>query len=647
VKLQKNRTSYLSTNMKRQQYYSDPTLKTKQTKLWADENFNFFSGLISHYQFARGSCNTGNTKAIIAAALNKKASLNKSLPLNCSKAEWTRHFAGWTKIKDAESGEQVQCQILREWQFQEAITKKSKLYYCSGSNRIGMPYGDIDCHHAWQTPEMAQQAQQIFQLFFPSLGMASDRGANNWIKVDRGSYSCEKANLILLGDKEQNILGLEGAMQRVLAVANCFADFEIKGTFAYLDNGQWQWGKYGKLPIHRPEWDRQKLQELVDQPVIHIQEIEEFIRQVEQDIPQSVLDEMNAEKARRNGEEPLLVDEEMLARIKRNWGDRWHEAMHERIQDEDGNCWIEHQYLKPPSVITTEVKTPVENIPPIQPVITNRKPLDVRVNNVDLQDEVDAFRRQRLALMRVSRALGRVPNMEEALNYIREQNLYSGSWEGNRDRTKRVKDILKRLRRTFDPSKIKKGSVQVGKHKKYVSRKFPNGIKWGRERRWLDDECNVRSRIQWTYAPTDFVAVFLDIVDFCLNDQPNENGHVPTNRCKRLWNKLFAKEVISVRWCPRKFAACREYLSQRGLFKITDRNFAPGKAMTWEIGQFFPGSETWKRTKVRKVGGQSMTGLASANKKEYEKEKEYNTLLHINYSPMSMPVHYEPPRRPP
>lgn len=631
--------------MQTHSYYSAATSKkSDDTKIWAGDNYNFFSGLISRYQFALGSCRAGNPKSVIAAALKQREQLSRTLPSDCSRAEYRKHFAGWTKVSIPEP---AMCSILHERHFRESIVHGSKLFYVSAWNRIGLPYGDIDCHHAWQTPEMAFQGQLIFTEFFPSLGLASDRGANNWLKLDRGSYSCGKANLILLGDKEQGILGLEGAMQRVFAAANCWADFELKGTFAYRENEQWQWGKYGKLPIHRPEWDRQKLQKLTDQPVIHIRDIENFIQQVEREIPQSVLDEMNLEKVRRNADEPLLVDDQLIARIKANWGNQWREAMYHAAenQDEDGNWWLERKYLKPPqsSVSTTVVQ-------PIQPAAAStRKPADVRVNQVDLQDEQDSFKRQRLALMRFARALGRVPRLQEALEHIFDQELYTGAWEGNSDRTKRVKAILRWLARTFDSSKIKKGSVHVGRHKQFVDRKFPNGIEWCRERRWLDDDCKTRSGFEVTQAPACFVSIFLDIVDYCLNEQPNENERFPTERCKRLWNRLFDSGGTSVRWCGRKFAACREFMNSCDVIRITDRNFRPGKAMTWKIGRFFPGRESWKRVKRQKpmTWSQFVAGLGLTIEKKKEEQEGYNTLLQSNPVQIVIPDHWEASRGPP
>lgn len=629
-----------------------------ENKKWAEENFKFFSDSISRYQFARGEPRAGNSKAIIAAALANRAALRRA----------NKPTKGWTKINEPASGKQVRCQVLQQWHFDQAITSGSKLYYCSGSNRIGQIYADTDCHHSWQTPEMARQAQRIFEAVFPSLGLPSEGGANNWLKVDRGSYSCEEANLILLGDTKEGILGLQGAIQRVLAAADCWADFEIKGTFAFLDEyGRWQWGKYGKLPIHRPEWDRHKLQQLIDQPVVHIREIEDFIRQIEQEIPQFVLDEMNAEKARRNADEPLLVDDELVERIKKNWGERYHEVMHHAIEniDADGNWWLERKYLQPPKNIEqakATVATPTR--PQAKPT---RTPADVRVNNVDLRDEPDAFNRQGEALRRFARAMGRVPNLEEALDHIQDQELYTGSWEGNRDRATRIKAILEWLRQTFDPSKIKKGSVQIGKHEKYVARKFPNGIAWSRETRWLDEqirstdnpatpahydplEYKVRTSERLAHASAEFVAIFLDVVDYCLNDQPNKNGRFPTRRCERLWNTLLKKGVIFIRWCPRIFAACRETSVAYGIIRIPDRNFSPGKAMKWEMGRFFPGRESWKRTTkapTPMTWSRYVAGLSVVEKKEVSEREGYNTLLHFNPVETPVSVYFVPPRGPP
>src|SRR5262249_6821931 len=88
----------------------------------------------------------------------------------------------------------------------------------------------------------------------------------------------------------------------------------------------------------------------------------------------------------------------------------------------------------------------------------------VNLNLSDLTSEPDSFERQQEALFRFARYLKRVPTVEEGLHYIRDQRLFTGSWQDNLDRRKaRVGGILKWIGNTFDAGKCAKGSVNVGK----------------------------------------------------------------------------------------------------------------------------------------------------------------------------------------
>ena len=70
----------------------------------------------------------------------------------------------------------------------------------------------------------------------------------------------------------------------------------------------------------------------------------------------------------------------------------------------------------------------------------------------DLADEADSFERQRKLLLKMARLLKRVPTVDEALKFIQDNGLFTGTW-ANPARRGRVRGILKFIAKTFDPKK--------------------------------------------------------------------------------------------------------------------------------------------------------------------------------------------------
>jgi hypothetical protein len=54
---------------------------------------------------------------------------------------------------------------------------------------------------------------------------------------------------------------------------------------------------------------------------------------------------------------------------------------------------------------------------------------------------------------------------------------------------------------------------------------------------------------------------------------------------------------VSVKFCARKWAVCRESLVRHEIIAIPDRSYGPGRAMKWEVGRFFPFLGLWKGEK--------------------------------------------------
>jgi hypothetical protein len=260
-----------------------------------------------------------------------------------------------------------------------------------------------------------------------------------------------------------------------------------------------------------------------------------------------------------------------------------------------------------------------------RPATTNAR--TKKLNAADIGHEPDSFKRQKEALFRYARYLKRVPTPDQALAFIRAQNLFTGPWEQHQERRRaRVRDILNFIARTFEAGKCANGHVNVGKYDEWAKKKFPGGLVGG-HRRYIDEEGNVVESCQYVHVGSKFIAVFLSIAEFSLFTDQNQDGSLPHDRAKELWDSLFAKGLVSVKFDARKWAVCRDGLERHGVVAVTDREYGPNKAMKWALGPYFPFLGLWKGKKRRSPLGP--VDVAAILKKRTRKTTEqHNTFLH-------------------
>jgi hypothetical protein len=248
------------------------------------------------------------------------------------------------------------------------------------------------------------------------------------------------------------------------------------------------------------------------------------------------------------------------------------------------------------------------------------------IDLADLRGEPDSFKRQKEALFRLARHLKRVPTLPEALQFIKDERLFSGSWEENQEKRKaRVKSILKFIARTFDASKCAKGSVNVGKYDAWAARKFPNGL-IGAKRKGLTEEGEVVEAGHGLQVSSQFIAIFVAVCEFALRIDTNEDGTLPHNRAQGIWKALYARGLVTEQFCARKWAVCREALVKYGIIQITNRQYGPGKAMEWAVGTYFPGLRLWKAPKRRSLLGPGVL-VSARGKRRKQATRKLNTWL--------------------
>src|SRR5262249_37517503 len=122
----------------------------------------------------------------------------------------------------------------------------------------------------------------------------------------------------------------------------------------------------------------------------------------------------------------------------------------------------------------------------------------------------------------------------------------------------------------------------------------------------------------------------------------NLDNSLPHKRARELWEALYAKGLVSVPFCSRKWAVCREEMVWHGIVVVTDRDYHSGKAMRWAVGPYFPFLGLWKGCKVK-----SLQGSGSFRKRLKRRQEGHNTLLRQQRRKISSEAIWVPARPPP
>ena len=264
---------------------------------------------------------------------------------------------------------------------------------------------------------------------------ASRRGQNGFLKIRYGSI------------KEFNSLAdrLEQILQRHFLSLGILCDFETKGTITDDKSGG-----LAKFPFTTQQypcrmrdetdnWTSQQLEKFNACPVVNARRIECIMGQIETD----------EDKAIAFAQHKMKLEEEQKAK---------------------------DQKLAPS--------------PPLMPnpVVTIQSKPSVRLSTARLKTELppsesaDAFRRNLEDLRPFTRAFysahRRFPTTNEALEWLKTNNRYSGEWEDREGRRgKRVEQILRFTEQGFDPEMLSKGgkpsvSLDRGRFAWWVEQRF-------------------------------------------------------------------------------------------------------------------------------------------------------------------------------
>ena len=213
-------------------------------------------------------------------------------------------------------------------------------------------------------------------------------------------------------------------------------------------------------------------------------------------------------------------------------------------------------------------------------------------------DNSNSLERQQVALLELCRKVRSVVTEKEALKYIKSNGLFTGQWKDNLARRRaRVRWILKRIARTFDPSKCSgiRHEIPVGKYDQWAQ-VFVGTVR-GRDSRGLDEFGNMVVRRSRYPVDWRFTSIFLSVVEYCLVVSPNNDGSLPQVRAEEIWSRCYEGGQTKVPFSERRWAVCRDWLESRGIIKVVDRDWQRGKAMRWSVGKDFSRLPEWWRRK--------------------------------------------------
>ncbi|PHQ34806.1 hypothetical protein [Rhodopirellula bahusiensis] len=460
--------------------------------------------------------------------------------------------------------------IMSSEKMAEHIQGEEKYYYTGSPRHRALPYLDIDAHNG-ETDELRAK-ELLADICSTSLWTPSDRGQNGHFKLYYGPIrtpdlshphfqslpKTERSALIeriRVGLSPKQVNGLfkraQTAYSRYLAFHRIECDFEVKGHVTEYSHPTGSMkivsGLLGKFPF--AVWNRQRLEEFKSLP-----EISWFVweRQIQ------LLEKMLEEK-----EDKTKINETATDQV------------------------AAEQSGKPKSRAKNE-----------------RSP----------DPETCAFTKNRLECLSFVRSYYRdhksIPSHDDFLTHLKINRLYTGDWDDPQtDRPHRTARILDFTLQNFDPEKLGRGEGRWGNFpvldwlRDYAKHNFGGltgtVLKYKDKLIFCDDGTIESGRhCQRCNVSPAFVHHCIRVVLTCMEDLA-ENDGLPEDRIVKAWNLLSGAPA----WNRDHYAIVRNFLEDRGVVDIYDKNHGPNKCWRWRKGRNYPTSPEELQRKLKKCRG--------------------------------------------
>lgn len=239
-------------------------------------------------------------------------------------------------------------------------------------------------------------------------------------------------------------------------------------------------------------------------------------------------------------------------------------------------------------------------------VIKNWKPevLD------ELRLEPNSFSRQFESCRILSVKLRRPAEIQEALDFIEENDLYTGGWHDNaKEREDRVEACLEFISKTFNPKLCSSGSwfeFDPTAWKRWFgfvcSQKFKGTEFKAVRKSYQNCRINIstletigdgREYIQNYNMTKREYALYAYLLDACSKSSKYGDGGCPEDRIRPLWNLLKAAGKFDFVFDENKFRKVRNELHNFNVIKC-DYKKSPKKSYCYKEGAKYPFQEQWK-----------------------------------------------------
>ena len=454
----------------------------------------------------------------------------------------------------------------------EHMRGEEKYYYTGSTRHRALPYLDIDAHNG-ETDELRAK-ELLADICSASMWTPSDRGQNGHFKIHYGPIrtpdlshphfqslsESERSTLVErirsgLSPKEVNKLfkSAQSAYRRYLTYHGIECDFEIKGQVTeYIRRPTGEMnivsGTLGKFPF--AVWNRERLEEFKSLP-----EISWFVWERQIQLLEKMLDE-------KEGKENL------------------------------------------------------NNQQAIEPISTEQsaKPKSRVKKKHSANPETCAFTKNRLECLPFVRKFYRdhnsVPSNEDFLTHLKVNRLYTGDWDDPQtDRSHRTARILDFTLQNFDPEKLGRGEGRWGNfpvlewlrdYARHNYGQLAGNVLKDKDKLIFKNDGTIESgrHSQKCRVSSVFVHHCIRVILTCMEDLP-ENDGLPEDRIVKAWDLLPGAPA----WNRDHYAIVRNFLEDRGVVDIYDKNHGPNKCWRWRKGRNYPTSPEELRRKLKKTRG--------------------------------------------
>ena len=237
----------------------------------------------------------------------------------------------------------------------------------------------------------------------------------------------------------------------------------------------------------------------------------------------------------------------------------------------------------------------------------------------ELRNEPDAKRRQLHSCFILANVLKRPPTANEATDFIRDYDLYSGEWV-NHKRPARIRGIVNFISRTFDAGKC--GS---GKSFKFDPERS-GAYEWAAKKFQSDHVAKHESHQGLRIDPTTLavtgdgrvykrnakvtvreIAQYFELMEECRKTSKHGDGGIPEDRAEEMWSCLYDTAQVETAWNSHRFRYVRDLLHGLGIL-ICDYIKTRNKSYCYQTGKYHPFEKRWKQE----------ANLSQASKKHFE-----------------------------